>query len=180
MIILCAGCVLILLPLTLASYGSNRWNSASTITMLVIGFCLLVAFFFYEKYASKPFLPWHLLINPTVLGSCLLIALLYTSVYCWDLYFNAYLQVVFGLSVSNAGYIANIFQLGTVFWGMITGIIIRWIGRYKLLNFWAFKDLCSFGPEIICADILNEVFLLHATTNEADDGLEYVIRAYGL
>lgn len=100
--------------------------------MLIIGFVCLIAFGLHERFtAKKPFLPFHLLIDRTVLAACFLSGIRFCSFYCWDSYFNAFLQVVYGLSVSNAGYVANIYNIGTCFFAIIVGLLVRWSGRIK-------------------------------------------------
>lgn len=52
----------------------------------------------------------------------------------WDIYFSSYLQVVNNLSIQNAGYITNIFTIGSSLWAPVTGIMIRQTGRFKWLG----------------------------------------------
>lgn len=102
--------------------------------MLVIGFCCLVAFFVHERFfARKSFLPFHLLTDRTVIGSCLTAASLFVSFYCWNLYFTSFLQVVFDLSISDAGYVAQIYNIGSCFWSIVVGLLIPATGRFKWL-----------------------------------------------
>ena len=134
MILLIAGWALLLLPLSLATYQSSKWRSASIIAMFVIGFCCLVAFGIHERFfARKSFLPFHFLIDRTVIGSCLTAGTLFISFYCWDLYFSSFLQVVYNLSIEEAGYVANIYNIGSCFWGIVVGLLIPLTGRFKWL-----------------------------------------------
>lgn len=103
--------------------------------MLVVGLVLLVAFVLWERFGTrKPFLPFRLLLDRTVLGACLLIATLFCSFYCWDYYLISTLQVVWGLSIQNAGYVANIYNIGSCFWSIVVATLIRWTGRFKWLG----------------------------------------------
>jgi hypothetical protein len=134
MILLIAGWALLLLPLSLANYAALGWRSASIIAMLVIGFCCLVAFAIHERFfARKPFLPFHYLTDRSVIGSCLCAATLFISFYCWDLYFQSFLQVVYNLSITDAGYVYRIYSLGSCFWGIVVGLLIPATGRFKWL-----------------------------------------------
>ena len=134
MILLIAGWALLLLPLSLANYAALQWRSPSIIAMLVIGFCSLIAFGIHERFfARKPFLPFHYLLDRTVIGSCMCAATLFVSFYCWDLYFQSFLQVVYNLSITDAGYVYRIYSLGSCFWGIVVGFLIPATGRFKWL-----------------------------------------------
>lgn len=134
MLLIIAGFALFLLPFSLATSVSAKWESPSIIAMIVVGFCCLVAFVVWERFfAKKSFLPFHLLSDRTVIGSCLTAGTLFISFYCWDLYFNSYLQVVFNLSIADAGYVYNIYSIGSCFWGIVVGLLIPLTGRFKWL-----------------------------------------------
>jgi len=102
--------------------------------MLVIGVCCLVAFGVYERFfARKCFLPFHLLVDRTVIGACLTAASLFTSFYCWDLYLSSFLQVVYDLSIADAGYVTQTYNIGSCFFSIIVGLLIPATGRFKWL-----------------------------------------------
>ncbi|KAM0433478.1 hypothetical protein ACHAPT_004358 [Fusarium lateritium] len=129
MIIIVAGFSLILLPFSLAGYQKDKWQTPSIIVMLVIGCLCVIAFPFYEKYiAPKSFIPFELFKNRTVLVACLL-----GGNICYKLQFSSYLQVVYNLSVSKAGYITNIYNIVSCGWGVPVGILLRLTDRYKWL-----------------------------------------------
>ncbi|KAF2101793.1 MFS general substrate transporter [Rhizodiscina lignyota] len=129
-----AGLVLFLLPFSLAGYQTDQWRSAKIIVMLVIGVVVLIAFALHERFlARKPFIPFHLLVDRSVLGANLLSGTLFIAFYCWDGYFTSYLQVVNGLSVSDAGYVANTYSIGSCFWAFVVAYFIRLTGRFKWL-----------------------------------------------
>lgn len=52
---------------------------------------------------------------------------------CYKLYFSSYLQVVYNLSVSEAGYIVNIFNIVSCAWAVPVGLLIRYSDRFKWL-----------------------------------------------
>ncbi|KAG9232685.1 major facilitator superfamily domain-containing protein [Amylocarpus encephaloides] len=140
LLLIISGFVLFLLPFALSQYQRNTWDSPNIISMLVVGVLCLIAFPLYEKYlAPKCFIPWRLFLNDTVIGACLLSSMLFTSFYMWDSYFNPYLQVVHGLSFINAGYVSNIYSIGSCAWGIIVALAIRISGRFKWI---AFVSLC--------------------------------------
>lgn len=67
------------------------------------------------------------------MGSFILAATLFTAYFCWDGYYTSYLQVVHQLSVSQAGYVANIFTIGACIVGLPVGWLIRRTDRFKWL-----------------------------------------------
>lgn len=129
-----AGLVLFLLPFSIAQSTSDEWRSASVIVMLVIGIACMIAFVIVEKYFTpKPFIPFNLLMSRTVLGACGLNFSWQIAYYCWASYFTSFLQVVFDLSVAEAGYIGGIYDVVSGVWLIPVGFIIRRTGRFKWL-----------------------------------------------
>ncbi|EOD53017.1 Major facilitator superfamily [Neofusicoccum parvum] len=132
MLLICAGFALLILPLTLATYQADKWRSASIICMIVFGGLSLIGFYVWEKFfAPVRFLPFHLLTDRTVLGACCCSCIIFIAYYCWDYYFTSYLQVVHELSVSSAGYVGNIFNIGSCFFAVPVGLAIRQTNRFK-------------------------------------------------
>ncbi|EYE90522.1 siderophore iron transporter mirB [Aspergillus ruber CBS 135680] len=135
LLLVVGGFSLLLLPLTLAASSVNQWHNLYIIAMLVIGVALLALFCVWEKYfAPVTFVPFQYLQDRTVFGACVLSATLFCSFYTWDVYFSSYLQVVHNQNIRNAGYIANIFTIGSSFWAPIAGLMIRYTGRFKWLG----------------------------------------------
>ncbi|KAJ5115686.1 MFS siderophore iron transporter [Penicillium angulare] len=128
------GLVLFFLPFDIASSATNEWKTGYIIAMLVLGFCLLFVFIIYEwKFAPKRLLAMGFLWNRTVLGACLLDATYQLCYYCWDNVFSSFLQVVNDLTVAEAGYVGNTFDVvsGVLLLGV--GFLIRRTGRFKWL-----------------------------------------------
>lgn len=148
-ILVCAGFVLFLLPFSLAATTKGGWSSATIISMLVFGIIALILFALYEKFlASKPFIPFHLLLDKSVLGACGVACIFFISFYIWDTYFYSWLQVVHALSIRNAGYVSNIYSIGSCFWSVIVGILIRVTGRFKWLA-WTAIPLLLLGSGLM-------------------------------
>lgn len=104
--------------------------------MIVVGLVLLVAFVLHQKFiAPTPMLKFSLLTNRTVIGACLLDATYQISYYCWANYFTSFLQVVNDLSVAQAGYVNNTFNVVSGVLLLIVGFLIRRTGRFKWLLF---------------------------------------------
>ncbi|KAJ6114382.1 MFS siderophore iron transporter [Penicillium sp. IBT 16267x] len=129
-----AGLVLFFLPFDIAGSAPNSWGTDYIIAMIVVGFCLLFVFIIYEwKFAPRRLFEFGFLWNRTVLGACLLDATYQLCYYCWDYYFTSFLQVVNDLTVAEAGYVSNIFDIvsGVLLLGV--GFLIRRTGRFKWL-----------------------------------------------
>lgn len=138
MILIIAGFSLIILPLTLATYQADKWRSAAIIAMIVLGACSLTAFCIWEKYFARVTLvSFHLLWDRTVLGACIMSSVMFIASRCWSSYFQSHLQVVFGLSIKDAGWIGNIYNLGSCSWSFVVGYLIRVTNRYKWLALFA-------------------------------------------
>ncbi|KAB8230831.1 putative MFS siderophore iron transporter [Aspergillus alliaceus] len=132
--LLAAGLVLFLLPFTIAGSAEDGWKSAHIIVMLVVGFCVLIAFGVAERwFAPVPFLPYQLLLSRTVLGACLIDVTYQVAYYCWNDYFTSYLQVVYGTSLATSGYINSIFDVVSGVWLFGVGMLIKLTGRFRWL-----------------------------------------------
>ncbi|QIW95945.1 hypothetical protein AMS68_001463 [Peltaster fructicola] len=131
-LLLAAGFAIFLLPFSLAQYQNGTWASSLVISMLVVGFVLIIIFGLHEKFfARRPFLPFQYLTDRTVLGACINAGVLFLSFYCWDAYFSPFLQVVYGLTISEAGYVSNIYNIGSCFFAIIIGAAIYATGWFK-------------------------------------------------
>lgn len=135
-VVLAAGLSLFLLPFSLADAAPDGWSTGYIIAMLVLGFVLLLAFGPAEKYISpKPFLPWQLLTERTLLATCMLAATYQVGYYCWNSYFTSFLQVVNGLTIAQAGYVSSTFDMVSGLFLFLVGFAIRKTGRFKWLLF---------------------------------------------
>lgn len=106
--------------------------------MIVVGFCGLVAFGLYESYLARhPFLDVNLLANRTVIGACLLDMTYQISYYCWASYFTSFLQVVNDLTLAQAGYVSNTFDVVSGLLLFFVGFAIRKTGHFKWLLYGA-------------------------------------------
>lgn len=130
--LLMAAFVLFLLPFSLQTSGRTNYKTATFIVMVIIGVLLFPAFALWEKYfARAQFIRWQLFKQPTVLGACCLAAILYFSFYCWDLYYYYFVMVVYNLSVSDTGYMSQIYNVGSCFWSVVFGAWVRYIKTFK-------------------------------------------------
>ena len=132
LLLISAGLALFLLAFSLYSYQADGWKSALVISFIIIGGVLMIVFALYEKYlAPVTFIPYNLLTDRTVLGSCILSGTVFISFYIWNSYFSSFLQVVNNLSITEASYVGNIYSIGSCFWALVVGLLVRWTGRFK-------------------------------------------------
>ncbi|KAK6904581.1 hypothetical protein I203_105397 [Kwoniella mangroviensis CBS 8507] len=128
------GLTLFLLPFSIVATYADSWKTPSIIAMIIIGGVMLISFAFYERYlAPVPFIPWNLLVSRTVLGVCVFDFVYIIANGCWSSYYTSYLQVVYGVSISVAGYIDNAANVVNGVWLIVVGILIRKTGYYKWL-----------------------------------------------
>lgn len=128
------GLTVFLLPFTIADNAPNGWSSGYIIAMLVIGFLALVSFGIFEVYfAPTPMLNFKFLTDRTVIGACILSVTYQISYYCWANYFTSFLQAVNNVSIAQAGYIGNTFDVVSGVLLLIVGYTIRRTGYYKWL-----------------------------------------------
>lgn len=112
MVLFASGLTVFLLPFTLADTAPDGWRSGYTIAIIVVGFVFLVLFGLYEAFLAKtPFLAVNLLANRTVIGACLLEMTYKISYYCWNSYFTSFPQVVNNLTLAEAGYVNDTFDV---------------------------------------------------------------------
>lgn len=148
-VLLALGLVLFLLPFSIATSVRDEWRSASIICMLVFGFLILVLFGLYTRFlAPKPFIPFQLLTSRTVLSLCLIDFCYQVAYYCWNSYYTSYLQVVYGVSISVAGYINSTFDVVSGAWLLIVGLLMRETGRFRWLV-WASVPLYLLGSGLM-------------------------------
>lgn len=127
-----AGLVIFLLPFTIAASAPKGWATDYIIAMIVVGLFLIAAFATWEIWvAPMPFLQAKYLTNRTLLAVCLINATYQMAYYCWNSYFISFLQVVNGVSVAQAGYINNTFQVVSGVELFIVGYFIRRTGTYR-------------------------------------------------
>jgi MFS family permease len=162
--LLMAAFILFLLPFSLNTYGKAQYSSSKFIAMIVIGILLFPVFAIWEaKFAPVQFVRWELFKQRTVLGACCLALLLYFSFYCWDLYYYNFSLVVYNLSYTDAGYMSQIYNVGSTFWGVVFGVWIRYTKHFKY-------SCLFFGLPLM---ILGSGLMIHFRSN--DYGIGYVV-----
>ncbi|KAK5065001.1 hypothetical protein LTR84_000836 [Exophiala bonariae] len=143
------GWSLLLLPFNLVYTAPKGWETGYIIAMIVLGVLCLAAFFVWEKYfATVAYLPFRFLKDRTIIGACLLYGIMFLSIFCWDTYYGSYLQVVHGLDITISGYVLNSFSLTSAFFMPLTGLLIRWDGRYKVVSYTGIP-FCVLGTALL-------------------------------
>lgn len=133
-VIFSAGLIVFLLPFEIASSAPNGWSTGYIIAMIVVGFVMLIIFILHEVYlAPAPMLNFSFISDRTVIGACLLDATYQISYSCWANYYTSFLQVVNNLTLSQAGYVMNTFDVVSGVLLLIVGFLIRRTGRFKWL-----------------------------------------------
>ncbi|KNG45440.1 mfs general substrate transporter [Stemphylium lycopersici] len=135
LLLFAAAISLILLPLTLAPSAAGQWTNASMIAMLVIGGVLLLLFPLWEtsrKLAPMAFFPPGLFKERTIIAG-VLIAFFYFMAFYMSVfpYFNSYLQIVQGQSITTAGYITRVFTFSSTIASVAVSLIIKYTAHYK-------------------------------------------------
>ncbi|KAI2632132.1 MFS general substrate transporter [Hypoxylon sp. NC1633] len=132
LIMISGGFALFLLPFSIYSYQYYGWRDPLTICMIIFGGLLIIGAIVWERFfAPVKFMPWELLKDRTVLGACVLAAVLFVEYYIWTAYFSSFLQVVLNLNPTQTVYVSNIYSLGSCFFSFVVGFAIRWTGRFK-------------------------------------------------
>ncbi|KAL0944886.1 MFS siderophore iron [Colletotrichum truncatum] len=148
-VLFACGLVTFLLPFTLASTAPNGWSSGYIIAMIVTGFVVLVLFLLNELFlAPVPFFKFEFFADRTVMGACLLDITYQIAYYCWNSYFTSFLQVVNNVSVSEAGYIGNTFDVVSGVLLFIVGYSMSKTGRFRWLLLIA-VPLYTFGQGLM-------------------------------
>lgn len=130
-----AAFVLFLLPFSLVASLKATYGSATFIAMLVIGLALFPVFYFWEKYGARThFLRWELLQERTFLGAVLAAIFVFMAFYCWDLWYYSFVSVVYNLSVVEGGYMSQIYNVGSTFWAVVIGVLIRTAREFKYIT----------------------------------------------
>ncbi|KAK8168814.1 MFS general substrate transporter [Phyllosticta citrichinensis] len=131
-----AGYAFIFLPLSTLSSKDVSWHSAGLISRIVAGCACFGLFVIWEwRYTPSKLIPYNVVMDRTILASCLLCACVFWCYSCYHTYMSSFLQVVHNLSIRDAGYISNIFSITSCIFGIFVAWAISATGRYKWLGF---------------------------------------------
>ncbi|KAF3020082.1 hypothetical protein E8E14_002747 [Neopestalotiopsis sp. 37M] len=135
--LLVIGLGLTLIPLTLTgSKNSDKWQQGSFIAMLVIGIITTIGFFVWDvKFAAKPFVPFRMIRERTVVAACLLSILDFFHYSCFTIFFPSYLQVAGGYSAGHASRIDNALRVTFQISSVLVGIAMKYSKRSQIFVF---------------------------------------------
>jgi hypothetical protein len=152
LLLISTGFAFLLLPFNLYTMEAKGWRSALIICFLVFGVLFIAAFVMWERFFARICLtPWATLRDRTVLGTCIVGFALFVSATCWNAYFSSFLQVVNGLSVTQASYIVQSGTVVQVIANIAAGATISYTGRYKPISvFFAFPLIALGTGLLIC------------------------------
>lgn len=118
--------------------------------MIVIGILLFPVFALWEKFGTRThFVRWELFKQRTVLGACCMALVLFFSFYSWDLFYYYYVIVVYNLSLADAGYMLQIYNVGSTITGPIFGIYVRWAKHFKYATLFFAVPLMMLGAGLM-------------------------------
>lgn len=165
-LLIMAAFVLFLLPFSLQTSARITYGSGAFIAMIVVGLLLFPIFAIWEKFFARThFIRWELFRQRTIVGAVMVAIAIQFSFYCWELYFNQFLQVVYGLSISNAGYMLQIYNVGSCFWGVVFGLWVRYSRHVK------YESLC-FGLPLA---FLGAGLTIHFRGQEGGNDVGYLV-----
>ncbi|KAJ9115780.1 hypothetical protein QFC24_006888 [Naganishia onofrii] len=133
-ILMIAVFALILVPLTLAggvAAGAATWRQAHIIAPLVVGFCCIPFFVWWEMKARYPLVPFHLLKNRGVWAG---FGIACTLNFAWSMqagYLYPVLIVAFNQSVKSATRITSLYSFASVITGTLLGLVVYKVRRLK-------------------------------------------------
>ncbi|GMG40319.1 unnamed protein product [Ambrosiozyma monospora] len=125
--------IVFLIPFSSEVNGKVNYGKTKFIVMVTIGGLLFPSFFLWERYLAKVTLAsWSLLVkNRTAVAACLLSGCIHFSIRCLDQYYYNYNMVVYGMTTTYAGYMLQIFSVGSIIWTIILSFWIKHVKNFK-------------------------------------------------
>ncbi|KAI0353438.1 drug:h+ antiporter [Trametes cingulata] len=140
LILLGSAVALILLPMTLAQRAEGQWSNPSMIATLVLGWVLLPVFALWDiRYAKRPVIARRFLFNRTVVCAAWIGFFDFLSYFLTYTYLSSFVLVTKPWSMTSVFYFGQVQTLGLTFFGIIAGVLMRFLHRYKWI---LFSGLC--------------------------------------
>jgi EmrB/QacA subfamily drug resistance transporter len=132
--LLCVGATTcLLLGLTWGSSQNATWASPQVGALLAASVLLALLFFFAERRAREPILPFHLFRNQIFAADAALALLVYMILLGLAIYLPLFLQGVMGLSATGAGMSFTPFLLSVTGGATLAGWLITVRKRYQAI-----------------------------------------------
>ncbi|KAE8210810.1 hypothetical protein CF319_g1275 [Tilletia indica] len=132
LLLLCAGLLLILIPLKLQASKPEGWGDGSIIAMLTIGAICLLALAPFEYFLSpKPIIKKRFILNKDVVFPALIGFFDFVSFYLSWTTAYAWVFIVHDWSLADAGYFSNTQSLCLTVFGIAAGFVSVWTRRFK-------------------------------------------------
>ncbi|KAH6681034.1 siderophore iron transporter mirB [Plectosphaerella plurivora] len=132
LLLLAGGLVMILLPFNLWGLQPQGWASPLIICLIVFGVVSVILFGVWERFfAPINFIPFSLIKDRNMIGAILLCLGLFISYGAWISFFSSFLMVVHDLSVTEANYVSQGYNVLSSIFCILTGLFIRYTGRFK-------------------------------------------------
>lgn len=131
LVALTVGCILFLLPFTLATKRPESWGDSFIWMLILSGAAILVFFGYYERHAAVPLIPPRLLKNRTILSGSAIGFFHFCSQFCYESFFTSFLQVARGHSPQDASYISQSYIFSACVSAIVAGYLAKVTKRYK-------------------------------------------------
>ncbi|QDS73308.1 hypothetical protein FKW77_005985 [Venturia effusa] len=133
-LLLVAGSSMFLLPFSLSATTPKKWRTPWVIALIILGFVTLICLVYYEaRVATHPILPPKYLRNTSIVLCCLLGALDAFGFASTHAYFYPWLTIAHNFSPRVASFVTYVNGVFACFTGIIGGLIISGVRRYKWL-----------------------------------------------
>ncbi|KAG2045784.1 hypothetical protein BDR06DRAFT_1015289 [Suillus hirtellus] len=132
LVLLGFGVSLTLLPLTISQTVNGQWKNGSIIAMLAMGVVLLAVFAVWDlRYATMPVIAPRFVRNRSVVCAACIGFFDFISFYLTYAYLYSFVLVVKPWSLVNATYFIQTQSVALTFFGILTGLSMRFLHRYK-------------------------------------------------
>ncbi|KAI0819605.1 drug:h+ antiporter [Trametes gibbosa] len=159
LILLGGAIALILLPMTLAQRAKGQWSSPSMVLMLVAGWIMLPLFALWDgRYAKRPVIARRFLTNRTVVCAAWIGFFDFLSYFLTYTYLSSFVLVTKPWSMTSVFYFGQVQTLGLTFFGIIAGILMRFLHRYKWILF------CG-----LCIRLVGVALMIHSRGSDGSD-----------
>jgi EmrB/QacA subfamily drug resistance transporter len=140
---LIACLVPLLLALTWAGEAQYGWTAPRVIGGLLFAAAMLGAFLFIETRALEPVLPLSLFKNSIISVSSISLFMTGMGMFGAILFIPLFMQGVIGISATQSGSLLTPMMLALMAGSIISGQLVSWLGRYKLLAFTGLALMCG-------------------------------------